>query len=173
MPDIEYVTVADHAEAINGKLYLHGAGWSDIMQPVGPGGQPAVVHMGIAVSVLVGWNETNRRFPLAITIVHEDGDEIARIGAQIEAGRPPGITPGTDFRNLLAIVANLAFPKLGRYDVRAEMEDQQRSVTFRVNQAPAQFTPSPPPNVAQLSVISAESVVSPSELGNQRSAAIP
>jgi hypothetical protein len=149
VPEIEYVTVADHAEAINGKLYLHGAGWSDIMQPLGPGGQPAVVHMGIAVSILVGWNETNRRFPLTITIIHEDGDEIAKIGAQIEAGRPPGSTPGTDFRNLLAVGANLTFPKPGRYDVRAELEDEQRSVTFRVNPAPAPFMPSLPPSVAQ------------------------
>ena len=136
MPEIEYVTVADHADAINGKLYLHGAGWSDILQPAGPDGRPAVVHMGIAVSVLVGWNETNRRFPLAIKIVHEDGDELAMIAAQIEAGRPPGITHGTDFRNFLAIVANLTFPKYGRYDVRAELEGAHRSVTFRVHPTP-------------------------------------
>src|SRR6266851_3674666 len=132
MPEIEYVTVADHAEAVNGKLYLHGAGWSDMVQPPGPGGQPGISHLGIAASILVGWNETNRRFPLSIMIVHEDGDEIVKLDAQIEAGRPPGITPGTDFRSLLAINANLAFPKTGRYDVRAELEGERRQVTFRV-----------------------------------------
>ena len=40
MPEIEYVTVANHAEAINDMLYLQGAGWTDIQQPMGPKGQP-------------------------------------------------------------------------------------------------------------------------------------
>ena len=132
MPEIEYVTVADHAEAINGKLYLHGGGWSDVAQPLGPDGQPGIVHFAIAASIMLGWNETNRRFPFTITIVHEDGDEIAKIGAQLEAGRPPGITIGTDFRNILAVQANISFPKTGRYDVRAELNGQARQVTFRV-----------------------------------------
>ena len=137
MPEIEYVTVADHAEAITGKLYLFGAGWSDIALPAGPDGQPGIVHFAIAASIMVGWNETNRRFPFMITIVHEDGDEVAKIGAQIEAGRPPGITPGTDFRNLLAIQANVVFPKTGRYDVRAELDGHTRQVTFRVVAQPS------------------------------------
>jgi hypothetical protein len=149
MPEIEYVTVADHAEAVNGKLYLLGAGWSDIVQPVGPNGQPGVVHMGIAVSIRVGWNETNRRFPLTITVVHEDGDEIAKLPAQIEAGRPPGSIPGTDFRSLLAVSANLIFPKLGRYEVRADLEDQQRHVTFRVYAVPPIFGTGAPSQSAQ------------------------
>jgi Family of unknown function (DUF6941) len=137
VPEIEYVTVADHAEAINGKLYLHGAGWSDLTQSRGPDGQPGVDHFGIAVSIIVGWNETNRRFPLTVTIVHEDGDEFAKLGAQIEAGRPPGVTRGTDFRSFLAVNANLIFPKTGRYDVRAELEGQTRQAAFRVLAQPS------------------------------------
>ncbi len=139
MPEIEYVVVADHAEAFNGKLYLHGAGWTDITQPIGPGGQPGIVHIGMAVSILVGWNETNRRFPLTLTIVHEDGGELAKVNAQLEAGRPPGSTPGADLRNLLALGAELQFPKPGNYELRAELGGKQRSVAFRVHQnaAPA------------------------------------
>ena len=34
MPQIEYVTLAHHAEAINGLLYLQGAGWSEMEQPL-------------------------------------------------------------------------------------------------------------------------------------------
>jgi hypothetical protein len=137
MPKIEYVTIADHAEAFNGKLYLQGAGWSDITPPVGPNGQPAIVHMGIAVSVIVGWNETNRRFPLTIRIIHEDGAELVKVGAQIEAGRPPGIPAGSDLRNVIAIGAELAFPMPGSYELRAELEedleDKIRTATFRVH----------------------------------------
>jgi len=148
VPQIEFVAVADHAEAINGKLYLHGAGWTDIQQPMGPAGQPGIVHMGIAVSILVGWNETNRRFPLTITVVHEDGGELTRVSAQIESGRPPGIDPGADIRSVLAIGAEMQFPNPGRYEVRTELEDERRNVVFRVHRPVAPLGPSallPPP----------------------------
>ncbi|HUZ53666.1 MAG TPA: hypothetical protein VMU94_14225 [Streptosporangiaceae bacterium] len=133
MPEIEYVMNADHAEAINGKLYLHGAGWTDLVQPMGPGGQPAIVHLGVGVSIMIGWNETNRRFPLTITITHEDGAELTRVEAQIEAGRPPGIPPGSSFRSVLAIAANIQFPKPGSYRLAAELDGETRTVVFRVH----------------------------------------
>lgn len=149
MPELEYVTVADHAEAINGKLYLQGAGWTDIQQPMGPAGQPGIVHMGIAVSILVGWNETNRRFPLMITVVHEDGAELTKVSAQIESGRPPGTVSGTEFRSVLAIGAEMQFPNPGRYEVRAELEDAQKIVVFRVHRPAQAGGPSPlPPGAA-------------------------
>lgn len=132
MPKIEYLAVADHAEAINGKLYLHGAGWTDVTQPVGPQGQPGIVHMGMAASILVGWTETNRRFPLTLKVIHEDGDELASIGAQIEAGRPTGVPEGSDLRNVLAVSAEMQFPKPGTYELRAKLGEEERSVTFRV-----------------------------------------
>jgi hypothetical protein len=132
MPKIEYLAVADHAEAINGKLYLHGAGWTDVTQPIGPGGQPGIVHLGLAASILVGWTETNRRFPFDLVVVHEDGDELAKISAQVEAGRPAGIPEGSDLRNVIAVNAEIQFPKAGTYELRATLESQVRSVTFRV-----------------------------------------
>lgn len=139
MPQIEYVVNADHAEAINGKLYLQGAGWTDVIQPIGAGGQPGIVHLGVAVSILISWNETNRRFPLTLTMTHEDGDELMRVDAQVEAGRPPGIPPGSDFRSVLAIGGEVQFSKTGSYQLRAALDGQERTVVFRVNR-PAQAT---------------------------------
>jgi hypothetical protein len=146
VPKIEYVTVADHAEAVNGKLYLHGAGWSDIPQLIGPDGNGALVHIGIATSILVGWGETNRRFPLQIRVLHEDGAELLKIAAQIEAGRPPGTPHGSDMRSMLAVNAQVQFPKPGSYEVRAELDtdhEQQevRSVVFRVHGVAAAQSP--------------------------------
>lgn len=89
--------------------------------------------MGIAVSILIGWNETNRRFPLTVTVQHEDGDELTRVDAQIEAGRPPGIPAGSDFRSVLAIGAEIQFPKTGGYRLRAELDGQDQTVRFRVH----------------------------------------
>ena len=148
MAEIEYIVNADHAEAINGKLYLHGVGWTDLLQPTSPTGQPGIVHLGIGVSVLIGWNETNRRFPLKITITHEDGAELTRVDALVEAGRPPGIQPGSDFRSVLALSANIQFPRPGTYQLSAELGDQKRTAAFRIH-CPAQVGPiTLPPAVA-------------------------
>lgn len=143
MPEIEYVTVANHAEAINGLLYLQGAGWTDIQQPMGPNGQPGIVHIGLAVSILVGWNETNQRYPISVRILHEDGSELVNLGAEIEAGRPAGLPAGSDIRSVMAIAAEVQFPRAGGYELRAEMAGQTKSSAFRVHQ------PAPPqqPNV--------------------------
>lgn len=144
MPKIEFVMNADHAEAINNKLYVQGAGWTDMVQPIAPNGQPGIVHMGMAVSILIGWNETNRRFPLTLALRHEDGDEIARVSAQVEAGRPPGMPPGSDFRSVLAIGAEIQFPKTGAYELRAELDGEERTSVFRVH-APADVAGTTPP----------------------------
>ena len=142
MPTIEYVTVANHAEAINGLLYLHGAGWTDMSLSAPSDGPLSVVHLGIGLSVLVGWNETNRRFPLSVVIAHEDGgDPVIQVEGQIEQGRPAGLTPGQDLRSVLAINAEIQFPGPGGYEVRAKLQDQIRSVSFRVHALPALGSP--------------------------------
>lgn len=144
MPELEYVVIANHAEAINGLLYLQGAGWTDIQLPIAPDGQPAIVHFGLAVSILVGWNETNRRFPLKLAVVHEDGDELATAHAQVEAGRPPGLPEGSDIRSVIAINAEVKFPRLGTYEFRAEMGEKVRSTSFRVKPGRGMPMPMPP-----------------------------
>lgn len=133
MPTIEYVTLANHVEAINGLLYMLGAGWTDIRPPVGPDGRLGMAHFGIGVSVLVGWNETNQRFPLTVTITHEDGGEpLVRVEGQIEQGRPPGLPPGADLRSVIGLDADVQFPRPGGYVVAVALPDQMKSVSFRV-----------------------------------------
>lgn len=136
MPEIEYVTMANHAEAINGLLYLQGAGWTDALQPPGPNGLPGIIHFGVGVSILIGWTETNRRFPLILTVRHEDGAELVNISAQVEAGRPAGIPAGSDIRSVLAVNAEVQFAKTGGYELRAELGDKVRTVAFRILPTP-------------------------------------
>lgn len=135
MPRIEYVTVANHAEALNGLLYLQGAGWSDIRVAQQPDGQPGIAHFGIGVSLLVGWNETNQRFPFEVQLIHEDGGEpLVRAQGQIEQGRPPGTPVGADLRSTLAINVETQFRRVGGYEVRAAVGDVVSSVSFRVSE---------------------------------------
>jgi hypothetical protein len=133
MPEIEYVTLANHAEMINNLLYLQGAGWTELSHPMGPQGQPGIVHFGVGVSVLVGWNETNRKYPLSLAIRHEDGQELLKIGAITEAGRPAGAQVGADLRSVLALNAEMQFPRPGGYGLHVELDGKTKSTSFRVN----------------------------------------
>ncbi|MFY9332031.1 MAG: hypothetical protein WAO41_10185 [Candidatus Nanopelagicales bacterium] len=136
MPSIEFVTLAHHAEAINGLLYLQGAGWSEVEQPFDTDGNAGTVHLGIGVSLLIGWNETNRSFPLTITVAHEDGETLFEVEGAVEAGRPAGSTPGADIRSVLAVSGEVQFGRAGGYVVKASVGDDSgaglRSVQFRV-----------------------------------------
>ena len=144
MPQIELLTVANHAEAINGLLYLSGAGWTDLVRPVQLGGQIPVNHLGIGVAILVSWNETNQRHHVVIRIEDADGKALVNVEGDIEMGRPPGLTPGSDLRGVMAINGEVQFPATGIYRVVASVAQDVRSVTFRVHDPPIQAMPQPP-----------------------------
>lgn len=89
--------LADFAEAINGKLYIMGGGWS-IIGP-NPGSS------AIAIKIEVPWTETNKKHRLKLELLDSDsrpvpvptpaGPAPLMIGADFEVGRPPGLPPGT------------------------------------------------------------------------------
>lgn len=141
MPNIEYIALCNHAEAVNGLLYLSGAGWTDHWRTPNPDGEFATSHFGIGVSILVPWAETNRRFALRIRVEGEDGEpEIADMDGELELGRPPGLPPGSDLRATLAINVDAVFPSSGGYRITGELRNDpqtRKSVSFRViDQAP-------------------------------------
>ncbi len=136
MPQIEMLTVANHAEAINGLLYLSGAGWTDLTRPVGPNGQIPVNHIGIGIAILVSWNETNQRHHVRLQIENADGRTLVNVEGDIEMGRPAGLPPGSDLRGVMAINGEVQFPAAGVYRVVAVAGDDSRAVTFRIHDAP-------------------------------------
>lgn len=144
MPQIELLTVANHAEAINGLLYLSGAGWTDLLRPVQPGGQIPVNHIGIGVAILVSWNETNQRHHIVLRVENADGNVLVNVEGDIEMGRPAGLAPGSDLRGVMAISGEVQFPTTGIYRVVATVADSMRSVTFRVRDASMPALPQPP-----------------------------
>jgi len=142
MPEIELLTMANHAEAINGLLYLMGAGWTDHWRPIpSEGGRIPPAHFGIGMAILVPWDETNRRHHVVVRIENSDGRELIKVESDVEMGRPPGSQAGQDFRSVLAINANVEFPAAGTYRVVATTGESQKHVTFRVNNAPATIPP--------------------------------
>lgn len=91
------ILLCDFAEAINGKLYMMGAGWNVLFAVNQP------VNTSIAVLVEVPWDETNRRHQLSVELLTDDGEPVEGQGqpvvarGEFEIGRPPGVKPGSSF----------------------------------------------------------------------------
>jgi hypothetical protein len=133
MAQIENLILANHAETKDGLLYLMGGGWTDHARTVAPGQPLPTSHLGIAVTVLVGWTETNHPYQVNVVIEPEDGGQpLFALQAEIIAGRHPEAVEGSDTRAVLAVSGEVVFPQQGGYRVRASLGEQIRTVSFRV-----------------------------------------
>ena len=109
---------------------------------------PASIPVGLALGILVGWNETNRRHQFKIEILHEDSNEtLYRMEGEFDQGRPPGIQPGIEQRFQLVSSLILGITKAGQYVVRAFVNGKQlKRTTFIVVDLSAG---QPPPAIPQ------------------------
>jgi hypothetical protein len=135
--DVEYLLVCDAAQAVNGKLYLLGGAWERILLPQLPG-RPQLPFF-IAIGITVPWSLTNQKIRFTLDLLDADGQELAQIvKAELEAGRAPGLTPGSMIRIPLTGPAQPDFPEAGRYVFRASVDDKPlRSIAIDVAVAPA------------------------------------
>jgi hypothetical protein len=112
----DFVFVADAAQAVAGKLYVVGGGWTHLWLPEFPGRAP--IPFFVAIGLRIPWNRTNQRFTFSLEV--RDSDE-ALIGGEpaahgdFEQGRPPGLTPGTEQPLMMAVPIGVEFPEPGRY----------------------------------------------------------
>lgn len=118
---LDYLVVADAAEAVGGKIYLLGGGWDRLLVPQLPG--PPGAPFAVAAGVSVPWGMTNKRLHLGVEVLDADGALVATlIDGQIEVGRPAGIRPGVAQRFQLAVRAQPQFTTAGRYVVRCTVD---------------------------------------------------
>ena len=97
--------LADSAQAVQGKLYVLGAGWTI----AGPDPSPSA----IAMVVEIPWNDANRLFRFQLSLLTGDdqplivptpiGDKPLTIEGTFEAARPLGLRPGSPLAVPLAI----------------------------------------------------------------------
>lgn len=101
--------LCDYAEAIGGKLYIVGGGWT--VCPPGPR------QMALAVRILVPWSEANTPHKLTLILQDENGSfvelgdppEKVMNEGQFEVGRPPGVPAGTEL-DFTAVVGFVGLP---------------------------------------------------------------
>jgi hypothetical protein len=146
--EIEWLILADAAQVVGAKLYLLGGGWDrlTVNRPF-----PVEQRMGLAVSMIVGWNETNKKHDFEVEILSEDLatealKSMVKVGGQCEIGRPPGIQSGQDQRFQIAVEMNLKIDSPGTKTVIARIGGQEkRRVHFNVMAGPNAANP-PVPN---------------------------
>ena len=88
--EIGFLLLADHSEAVNGKLYMVGGGWNVLRLPE----LPHEWGFHIALGLDVAWDETNQPHNLQVNIHDPDGVELGEgLTAEFETGRPPACPP--------------------------------------------------------------------------------
>jgi hypothetical protein len=91
--------LCDYAQAVGGKLYIVGGGWSILMKL-----QPRA-NMSLAVKLSVPWSRANEQIHVEAVLITDQGEEVTQEGEQgdqpvradgdLELGRPPGLRHGT------------------------------------------------------------------------------
>jgi hypothetical protein len=138
--------LADYAQAVNGKLYIVGGGWSIC----GPGPTP----MAVAIKLEIPWDRSNEQHHVVLELVDADGQSVLlqndlgneqpiRIEADVEVGRPPGVKVGTPLDATIALnTGPLPLPPGSRYawqlSIGGETDEAWRvAFTTRPHYAPA------------------------------------
>ncbi len=136
--EIDFMVLADGAQAVGGKLYMLGGGWTHLLVPQFPGRPQA--PFAIALGISVPYNLTNRRFNFTLELTDADGGQVGEVlTAELEQGRPPGLRPGASQPILLAVNTSPEFPAAGRYRFNASIDGEHlRQISFEVVAQPAQ-----------------------------------
>jgi hypothetical protein len=119
--------LADFAQAVEGKLYVLGGGWSVINS--GP------VSFAIAIYVQTAWHQANVRHGFKLELLDADGQPVIvstpegekplLIEGEFESGRPPGLKPGTPLDGTLAVnLAGVPLPADSRLEWRLSINGE-------------------------------------------------
>jgi len=129
---IQHALIADHADIVNGKLYLMGGGW-DVFHAAE---LPATIRMSIVVGVRIDWEETNQRHPVVVVIEDDDGQVLAKIEGAMQVGRPATLPAGGSQLSQMAANLPLSVKNYGGYRIRVTAGEEENavetSVPFRV-----------------------------------------
>ena len=123
---LDFLLVADRAEAVGGKLYLMGGGFDR----VGVTTFPANANFDVAMGAMVDYNETNEPHTFELRLEDVDNSVVlGPIGGQLEVGRPPGMAPGQSQRVMIVIRGPFPIPKPGEYSWVAVLDGQRQGAT--------------------------------------------
>lgn len=128
---LDWMMLANHAEAPeNGLLYVAGGGWdtTTINAPLPEGAPPgavAFIQGYLVVRLLFHLTETERDHGFAITVMDEDGGDVARIEGSVHVARSPDLPPGWDHGvNLAVSLTGIPVRRFGLYSISLQVDGQ-------------------------------------------------
>ena len=146
--ELDFLLLADRAEAVNGKLYMVGGGFDRTYVRQLEAG----VDLDVAFGILVDYMETNQRHRFELLLEDEDNRPVLpAVQAEFEVGRPPGMVQGQTQRVIYVVRGPFPVPGFGGFHWVVSLNGaRQRPTAFWVQPIAAypgpiqQLPPGPP-----------------------------
>jgi hypothetical protein len=129
-PAVEFLLLADRADAVNGKLYMAGGGWdrlivTSIEEPVA---------LSIAVGVLIPRGHAQNKQILRVHAESPSGEILQpQIHAELPSGLPAEAIPNEPLRSMIAINGLWRFPQAGVYHLEARISGSApKRIAFQI-----------------------------------------
>lgn len=128
---LDWTMLANHAEAgSTGLLYVAGGGWdtTTVSGPL-PEGAPAnavaLLQGFLVVRILFHVTETDREHTFSITVMDEDGGDVAQLDGTVRVDRSPDLPPGWDHGvNLAVPLTGMPVSRFGLYTISVQVDGQ-------------------------------------------------
>jgi hypothetical protein len=128
---LDWMMLANYAEvAPNGLVYVAGGSWdtTTVHQPLPPEAPDeivAVLQGHLVARILFHVTETEREHGFQLTVLDEDGGEVARFESATWVARVPGLPPSWDHGVNLALgLSGVGLPRFGLYTLALQVDGQ-------------------------------------------------
>ena len=126
---LDWIMLANYAEiAPNGLLTVVGGTWDTMtvhapLPDDAPEGAVAILNGSVVVRALFHVTETGRDHEFTLTVMDEDGGEVARIAGSMRVERQPDLPPGWDQGvNLAVNLTGMPVPHFGLYTISLQID---------------------------------------------------
>jgi hypothetical protein len=121
--EVEFVILADAAQVADGKLFLLGAGWTEVSSNE----FPSEIRTSIAISLLIDEADVGSH-SVALNIADEAGTALVSSTATFQSAPPTSAVRRQ--RGMFPVKAQLKIPRPGRYTVTVAVGDSEKAVDF-------------------------------------------
>jgi hypothetical protein len=124
---IDYLILSNHAEVVNGLLYLSGGGFTEIYRPA----MEAVSYVNnfcAALSIFIPKEEVGVQHTFTLRVQHRETRQVLSEGVgSFSVGLLPTAPPDSELHVAVAVQFNIIFPAPGPYRVYATVDDRSDS----------------------------------------------
>src|SRR5438105_861251 len=125
---LDWMLLANHAEINNGLVYINGGSWdtTTVNAPLvgAPEGVVALFQGSLACRVLFHVTETGREHFFTISVMDEDGAQVARVEGRVDV-TSPDVPPGWDQGVLFAVpLTGVQLSRFGLYRISLQVNGQ-------------------------------------------------